>query len=178
MTATAGVRSSKNTWPRVRLLLRSAISSIMPIGWTWAAATALIPYLWAERGPGTSGLSLMGLTRTTWMSLHVWSSIAMVVLTIAHTLLNRKGVSKSYKVMAGTRTSSVAGTTARPWPWLVGAATMALIVILGGFWFASIDDHLGGNNTVGDTSTAQVVDDLSSGGTGGTGWGRNGGGNR
>ncbi|MGA9597807.1 MAG: hypothetical protein WBV06_16755 [Acidimicrobiia bacterium] len=145
---------TQNKWPRHRLVIRSIISATMPIGWTWAAMTALLPYYWLERG---GGATLLGMTRASWLSLHVWSSIAMLVLTMAHVLLNRRGVARSFRVVGGA--PNRAGTSRRGEHGLawVGAALLLMASIGGGYWFAGINDshRPGGDQRV--AADAEVV---------------------
>lgn len=144
-------KTIENKWPRRRLLMRSVISSTMPIGWTWVAVTALIPYFWMESGQGTSEIVLLGATRSTWMSLHVWSSFAMAILTIAHMLMNKKGVARSYRVVSGAPNKAATSTPAkRGFAW-VGALALVAITIAGGYWFATVD---GGHGTGNDHELA------------------------
>lgn len=132
--------NSGSTWPRRRLVTRSIISSTLPIGWTWAAMTALIPYFWLGHGAGSSADVLFGTTRATWLSLHVWSSIAMAILTIAHMVLNRRGVARSYRVVGGVpNKASSAAHGRRGFAW-VGAALLIAVSVGGGYWFATVDD--------------------------------------
>lgn len=144
MTATGNAKK-ESSWPRRRLMIRSIISATLPIGWTWAAITALIPYLWMGRGAGTSAETLLGATRATWLSLHVWSSIAMVLLTMLHLVLNRRGVARSYRLVGGVpnRASTVAPAR-RGFAW-IGVLLLVLVSIGGGYWFAGIDDSHSGN---------------------------------
>ena len=128
------------TWSRRRLLIRSVISTTLPIGWTWAAVTALIPYFWIGHGAGTSTDTVLGATRATWMSLHVWSSIAMGLLTIAHVVLNRKGVGRSVRIVSGMPNKASAQRQAkRGFAWVV-AALLIVVTTFGGFAFAQVDN--------------------------------------
>jgi hypothetical protein len=128
------------TWSRRRLLIRSVISTTLPVGWTWAAVTALIPYFWIGHGSGTSTITVLGATRATWMSLHVWSSIAMGLLTIAHVVLNRKGVGRSVRIVSGAPNKASSHRPAkRGFAW-VGAALLILVTTAGGFAFAQVDN--------------------------------------
>jgi hypothetical protein len=156
MTASSESRRDSG-WPRRRLLIRSIISATLPIGWTWAAMTALIPYLWMDRGGGAAAVTLLGATRATWLSLHVWSSIAMVILTMAHILLNRRGVARSYRVVAGV--PNKAGTDRRVrkgFAW-VGVVLLLAVGIGGGYWFAGIDDSHRSNGEQRITAEAETV---------------------
>jgi hypothetical protein len=133
-------------WPRRRLQVRSMISATLPIGWTWAAMTALIPYFLIGHGSGTSADTVLGATRATWMSLHVWSTIAMGLLTISHVVLNRKGVTRSYRIVSGApHKLSSTRPAKRGYAW-VGAALLIAVTTVGGFWFASVDDTHGSGN--------------------------------
>lgn len=128
------------TWPRRRLQVRSVISATLPFGWVWAAVTALIPYFLIGHGPGTSTEMVLGATRATWMSLHVWSTIAMGLVTIAHVVLNRKGVTRSLRIVTGGPHKAVATRPGgRGYVW-VGAALLIALTTVGGYWFASVDD--------------------------------------
>lgn len=149
----------ERTWPRRRMLVRSIISATLPVGWTWAATTALIPYFWIGHGPGSSTATVLGATRATWMSLHVWSTIAMALLTIAHVVLNRKGVSRSYRIISGapSKASSLAPRP-RGYAWL-GAALLIFVTTLGGFAFAAVDDTHPDGEGRGRNSAATQVDD-------------------
>jgi hypothetical protein len=85
----------------------------------------------------------LGATRTTWMSLHVWSSIAMFLLTIGHVVLNRKGVTRSLRVVSGRSNKAASDrSTKRGFAW-VGAALLIAVTTFGGYWFASVDDTHG-----------------------------------
>lgn len=131
--------TSTRRWPRVRLHLRAIVSTTMVIGWIAAALTALLPYLLLERGQGTGGSELLGLSRSGWMSLHVWFSFGMAAFTLAHVLLNRAGVSRGFRVISGrsldrTRTPGMAGRpVARKgaWTWAAVLATVAGLVVGG-----------------------------------------------
>ena len=94
-------RIHKARWPRTRLQLRSIISSTMVIGWIWVAASALIPYFLVSRGQGAGVIDVLGLTRSTWMSMHVWSSITVGLITVGHALLNRRGLYRSVRILSG-----------------------------------------------------------------------------
>ena len=162
-------------WPRRRLQVRSVISATLPIGWTWAAVTALIPYFLIGHGPGTSAETVLGVTRATWMSLHVWSAIAIGLLTIAHVVLNRKGVTRSYRIVSGGRHRlSSTRPAKRGYAW-VGAALLIAVITVGGFWFASGDDTHGdgnGNGNGRETTEATADETVGSGSFRGRGNGR------
>jgi hypothetical protein len=166
MTATPAYNSG-NTWPRRRLVIRSVISSTLPIGWTWAALTALIPYFWMGHGAGSSAEVLLGTTRATWLSLHVWSSIAMAVLTIAHMVLNRRGVARSYRVVGGVPNKASASHARRGFAW-VGAALLIAVSVGGGYWFATIDNSHSPSNSRQTTAEdgSSAVDGFHGGGNG------------
>lgn len=143
----SATKQTDTNWPRRRLLIRSMISATLPVGWTWAALTALIPYFLIGHGAGSSADVVLGATRATWMSLHVWSSIAMAILTIAHMLLNRKGVARSYRIVSGTPNKAASAQPARRgYAWL-GATLLIAVSVLGGYWFATVDNtHASGND--------------------------------
>ncbi len=138
-------RIQRTPWPRIRLRLRSIISSTMVIGWIWVAASALIPYFLVSRGQGAGGIEVLGLTRSTWMSMHVWSSITVGLLTIGHALLNRKGLYRSVRILSGTPAvardrSAGAGRPKRGFAW-IAALVVVVIVTAGSVAFAAVDDH-------------------------------------
>ena len=146
---------------RRRLMVRSIISATLPIGWSWAAVTALIPYFLIGHGAGTSSVTALGATRAVWMSLHVWSTFAMVLLTVAHALLNRRGVVRSYRIVGGLpNKASSEPKTSRGWAW-IGAALLVLIVTIGGLGFAVIDDTHpdGGGPGRNEVATADEASD-------------------
>ena len=138
-----GVR--KTTWPRTRLQLRSIISSTMVIGWTWVAASALIPYFLTTAGRWSADSEVFGVARTTWMSMHVWASITIGLLTIGHALLNRRGVYRSVRILSGAP-----AVTGRQWingvrrkrgsAWVVALAAI-VVVTAGSVGFAAVDSH-------------------------------------
>ena len=151
--------TAPTTWPRRRLQLRSIISATMSIGWIWVAATALIPYFVIGRGRGSGSIEMFGVARTEWLSFHVWSSIAIGLLTVGHVLLNRRGLTRSYRVVAGapTRSGAIpggAGAGKRGLSWL--AALTVLVVAVGGSWaYAAasgepVGDGRGGSEAVQD----------------------------
>jgi hypothetical protein len=153
-----------STWPRQRLLIRSIISATLPVGWTWAAITALLPYFLIDHGSGTSAETVLGATRATWMSLHVWSTIAMALVTITHVLLNRRGVSRSVRILSGARNkaSSTVPSTGR-YAWL-GAALLIVLTTVGGFAFAAVDNtHPDGRRGDQESATIQADDGLGGG---------------
>ena len=164
----AGAR--RRSWSRVRMQTRSVISAILPVGWTWVAVNALIPYFWGDHGPGTSELTILGITRATWTSMHVWTSIGMTILTIVHVVLNRKGVARSYKLLGGTSggasdriPSGAASAKKRSWAW-VPALALSAAVFAGGVWFASVDgEHTGNDSASGNGRGAQLSTDHEDG---------------
>ena len=134
---------NRRSWPRQRLLIRSVLSVTLPIGWVWAAATALIPYFLIGHGSGSSAVTMLGATRATWMSLHVWSSICVGLLTMGHVLMNRRGVARSIRIASGSsHPASTVRTKKRGLAW-IGAIALILTVTLGGFAFAAVDDTHG-----------------------------------
>ena len=162
---------ASTTWPRRRLQVRSVISATLPIGWTWAAVTALIPYFLIGHGSGTSADTVLGATRATWMSLHVWSSIAMGLLTIAHIILNRKGVTRSYRIVSGAPHKLSSTRPAKRGHAWVGAALLIAVTTVGGYWFASVDnthgDGIGRESTAAQSDTATLGSESVSGRGGG-----------
>lgn len=153
-------------WPRRRLQLRSALSATMPIAWIWVAATALIPYFLIGRGRGAGSLEFLGIARTTWLSYHVWSSITVGLLTMVHVLLNRRGVTRSYRIIGGaSRATSRVGQGAddrgRSFTWV--AALALLVVTLGGsLAYAAVDGDRAG--TGGNNQGVERVEDRHSDG--------------
>lgn len=124
-------------WPRRRLQLRSVVSATMSVGWIWVAVSALIPYFLIGRGRGAGSIERFGIARTEWLSIHVWSSIAIGLLTVGHVVLNRRGLTRSYRVVAGASTRSGADSrTGRPayrgLTWVAALAVLA--VAIGGSW--------------------------------------------
>jgi len=151
-------QASSRKWSRRRLLARSIISATLPIGWTWAAVTALIPYFLIGHGSGSSSIAVLGATRSVWMSLHVWSTFAMVLLTVAHALLNRRGVARSYRIVSGAPNKASSDQPAsRGWAWL-GAAVLVLTVTIGGLGFAAVDDTHPNGGGNGQDGTVVSVD--------------------
>jgi len=151
-------------WPRRRLRIRAIVSTAMVLGWVLAAISGLLPYYFAESGPGSSSTAVLGMTRSLWMSLHLWSSIGMVVFTVIHVLLNRKGVTRAVKVVAGSDLRKRVGpvTAADPahprrkrgYAWVAVVATVAVLTI-GGIVFAA--DH--GSGRAGGHAVAETQDD-------------------
>jgi len=130
------------SWPRRRLQVRSVLSATMPIGWIWVAATALIPYFLIGRGRGAGSIELLGISRTTWMSFHVWSSIVVGLLTIGHIFLNRRGLARSYRIVSGAPRRDVGvpnkGGRFGNLTWVPAVALV--VVAIGGSWaFAAVD---------------------------------------
>ena len=129
--------ATSSAWPKHRLQIRSVLSVTMSIGWIWVAATALIPYFIIGRGRGAGSIESFGIARTTWLSFHVWSSIVIGLLTIGHVVLNRRGLTRSYRIVSGashpaTRSSRVGRLGGRGFAW---AGAVALVVLaVGGSW--------------------------------------------
>jgi hypothetical protein len=145
----AVTRIHKTPWPRTRLQLRSIISSTIVIGWIWVAASALIPYLLVSRGQGAGAIEVLGLTRSTWMSMHVWSSITVGLLTIGHALLNRRGLYRSVRILSGKPATAGGqvpgpGRPKRGFAWVVALAAV-IMVTAGSIGFAAADDHGSGS---------------------------------
>jgi hypothetical protein len=160
--------AQRRQWPAVRLRMRAIISTTMVIGWVVAAVSGLIPYFFVPRGQGSEE-AVLGLTRSGWMSLHLWTSIGMVVFTLAHVLLNRRGVSRAVKVVSGAERRVVPGREgpAKPWrrrsvAWGTVVVSLALLVG-GGLAFAADRDPVGageGSAGGGGRQWERVVDDL------------------
>lgn len=144
--------ASTTAWPRRRLQLRSVLSSTMSIGWVWVAATALIPYFLIGRGRGAGSIEVLGIARTTWLSFHVWSSITIGLLTIAHVVLNRRGLARSYRITAGMSHRDTGRRESGGWRsrGLTGVAALAvlLVAIGGSLAFAATDDRAGNADVV------------------------------
>ena len=167
----AVTRVHKTRWPRTRLQLRSIISSTMVIGWIWVAASALIPYFLVSRGQGAGAIEVLGLTRSTWMSMHVWSSITVGLITIGHALLNRRGLYRSVRILSGKPAAAGLqvpgpGRPKRGFAWVVALAAV-IMVTAGSIGFASADDHGSGSAGItqnggggrGGANAARVVED-------------------
>jgi hypothetical protein len=150
-----------STWPQKRLQIRSILSATMPIGWVWVAATALIPYFLIGRGRGAGSLEMFGVARTTWLSLHVWSSIVVGLVTIAHVILNRRGVARSYRIVSGTKRDHAGGARWQRsgYTW-VPALALLLVAVGGSFAYAAADSGGEGGQGTGST-TEQVRRDAS-----------------
>lgn len=136
-----------DNWPRKRLQIRSALSATLPIGWIWVVATALVPYYLIGRGPGTGSVEILGLSRSTWMAMHVWSSITMGIITVGHAVLNRRGLTRSYRIVGGGgRSASRTGSrSVRTWGWIPATALIAMV--LAGSWvFAATSNERAGAN--------------------------------
>jgi hypothetical protein len=138
--------STVDKWPRTRLQIRSALSASLPIGWIWVAATALVPYFLIGRGPGTGFVEVLGLSRPTWMAMHVWSSISIGMVTLGHAVLNRRGLARSYRIVGGGRHGSrTRPGRVRRWGWIPAMALIA--VTLAGSWaFAAASGERAGAN--------------------------------
>jgi hypothetical protein len=107
---------------------------------------------------------MFGIARTEWLGFHVWSSIAIGLLTLAHVVLNRRGLTRSYRVVAGAPTRPVAAAQSMI-PSRRGSTSVAalalVIVVIGGSWvFASSGDTVGGGG--GRTEAGQELDEASS----------------
>lgn len=138
-------RIRRTPWPRTRLQLRSIISLTMVIGWIWVAASALIPYFLVARGQGAGATEVLGVARSTWMSMHVWSSITIGLFTIGHAILNRRGLYRSARILSGT--PAVAGKRSPPaerpkrgFAWAAALVAVAVVTV-GSVGFAAADDH-------------------------------------
>jgi len=133
-------------WPRRRLHLRAIVSITMVLGWVLSAASGLLPYYFIGSGPGSWDATALGISKTMWESLHLWSSIGMVVFTVIHVVLNRRGVTRAAKVVAGAdlrkRVGPVtAADPARPrrkrgYAWVAVVASVAVLTF-GAIVFAS-----------------------------------------
>ncbi|MEA2002152.1 MAG: DUF4405 domain-containing protein [Actinomycetota bacterium] len=143
--------ATASSWPRRRLQIRSVLSSTMPFGWMLVALTALIPYFLIGRGRGAGSLEMFGVARTTWMSVHVWSSIVVGLLTIAHVILNRRGLVRSYRIVGGTPNpaTKATGSAVRPKRGLTWAAALGVLIVVfaGGVAFAALDDEVAGTGS-------------------------------
>lgn len=140
---------ASSIWPQRRLQIRSILSATMPIGWVWVAVTALIPYYLIGRGRGAGSLEMFGVARTTWLSLHVWSSIVVGLVTVAHVLLNRRGVARSYRIVSGTKRDRAGGARWQRsgYTW-VPALVLLLVAVGGSFAYAAVDGGgAGGQDT-------------------------------
>lgn len=155
------VATATRKWPRRRLQIRSVLSSTMPFGWILVAATALIPYFLIGRGRGAGSLEMLGIARNTWMSVHVWSSIVVGLLTIAHVILNRRGLARSYRIISGAPSPAAKGNWSadgrkRGLAW-VAALGVLVVVFAGGIAFAAVNG--GGVATGPDRSRIEVAQD-------------------
>jgi len=151
-------------WPRRRLRIRAIVSTTMVLGWVLAALSGLLPYYFAGSGQGSSGTTVLGVTKSVWMSVHLWSSIGMVVFTVIHIVLNRKGVTRAAKVVAGVdlRKRVDPATVTNPSlrrrrPGYAWAAVIVSVAILsvGGVVFAA--DHGSGRSS--NRQVAEVLDE-------------------
>jgi len=116
----------------------------MTIGWVMAALSGLLPYYLLPRGPGSSGGELLGLGRSGWISLHLWLSVGMVAFTLAHVILNQRGVARAFRVVSGSSLgqsrlpggSGRSATRKRTWAWVAVLASLTGLV-LGGLSLAA-----------------------------------------
>lgn len=142
---------SVRTWPRMRLRLRAVVSTTMVIGWLLAALGGVLPYYFLPRGQGSSGEELLGMGRSVWISLHLWLSVGMVLFTLVHVLLNRRGVTRSWRVVSASRLDpgpAAGGSIRVPkhrrlWGWAVVVAVVAGLIV-GGLAFAADTGSEGG----------------------------------
>jgi hypothetical protein len=145
----------------------------MSVGWVWVAATALIPYFIIGRGRGAGSIEFLGVARTTWLSFHVWSSIVIGLLTIGHVVLNRRGLTRSYRILSGTShpaasSRGVARLRGRGLAW-VGALAL-LVIVVGGSWaYAGADERSGGAGSAATSQMEQDHDEAYAQGGGGRG---------
>jgi hypothetical protein len=131
------ITPSVQTWPRMRLRLRTVVSTTMVIGWPLTALGGLLPYYFRPRGAGSSGEELLGLGRSAWISLHLWLSVGMVLFTLVHVLLNRRGVTRSWRVVSGSRLDpdpAAVGPVQGPkrrrlWGWAAVVVAMAGLIL-------------------------------------------------
>jgi len=137
---------NRKSWPRQRLHLRAIVSTTMVLGWVLCALSGLLPYHFAASGSGSRSTVVLGVTKSVWMSLHLWSSIGMVVFTGIHVLLNRKGVTRAVKVVTGTdlrkrvNPAATAGTAhprrKRGYAWVAVVVSVVALTV-GGVVFAA-----------------------------------------
>jgi hypothetical protein len=139
----------------------------MSVGWVWVAATALIPYFLIGRGRGRGSIEIFGIARTEWLAFHVWSSIAIGLLTIGHVVLNRRGLTRSYRVVAGASARSEPGKPSRRQEhrgltWLVAVAVLTVAIAGSWVYAATAADPVGGG--WGRNEAVQSVEMDSGGG--------------
>lgn len=149
------------TWPATRMRIRAVVSATMVPGWVVAAASGLVPYLLIGRGREAASAGVLWLGRAEWMSLHVWMSVAMVAFTLAHVALNRRGVTKAVKIVAGVERRpagrSGEGVPRRRRPaWAGVIAVLGLVTVLG-IGFARGDSG-SGEGAGGRGHAVRVVD--------------------
>jgi Mg2+/citrate symporter len=154
---------NRKHWPSLRLRVRAIVSTTMVLGWVLSALSGLLPYFFAEKGPASRSNTVLGITKSVWLSVHVWLSIGMVVFTVIHVLLNRKGVARAVKVVSGADLNkranpTTAAVTTRPRP-KRGYAWVAVVISV-------LALTVGGILTAG-RGTGSSADDH------GPGWGRN-----
>jgi hypothetical protein len=159
-------RTQARRWPRIRLHLRAIVSTTMVIGWLMAALSGLLPYYFLPRGPGSSGGELLGLGRSGWISMHLWLSVGMAAFTVAHVMLNQRGIARAFRVVSGTTLdpSGIPGDAARPaarkrvWAWAAVLASVAGLVF-GGLSLAADSGAGAGTPGEGRARAERLVDD-------------------
>jgi hypothetical protein len=91
---------ARSSWPRIRLRLRAVFSSIMVFGWVVVAVTGFLLYFSPE-GRRSGWTEILWLTKSEWKDVHFWVSVGIALVTIGHVVLNRKGLRRAFRTLAG-----------------------------------------------------------------------------
>jgi hypothetical protein len=85
--------------PKSKAYLRSWVSISMLISWGLSALSGFI--LWVAPNGLRSGrmLLLFGLNKSEWGSFHTWLSIAALIITILHLVVDWRGLKGSIKYL-------------------------------------------------------------------------------
>jgi len=91
---------ARSNWPRIRLRLRAVFSSIMVFGWVVVAVTGFLLYF-APTGRRSGWIEILWLTKSEWKDVHFWVSVSIALVTVGHVVLNRKGLRRAFRTLAG-----------------------------------------------------------------------------
>ncbi len=72
----------------------------MVFGWVVVAVTGFLLYF-APTGRRSGREVILWLTKSEWKDVHFWVAVGIAAVTIGHVVLNRKGLRRAFRTLAG-----------------------------------------------------------------------------
>jgi hypothetical protein len=133
MTAIPLPAASAAAAPRAKAIfyVRSVVALAMIATWVMSAVSGIALWLAADGRAALEAPAALGLTKHTWMDVHVVASLLAIGLTLVHVTVMRRGVLSYLRLVATGRRNPAAPRPARRPKAVVYARAIAVSVMVG-----------------------------------------------